>query len=1782
MSIADIRAALERLQASLRLVDGKLGLRGPGSALKDRELIDLIKRHRDEVIASIEAGEAFEYERNAIEEVPPNLLAPDTERITPELLTLIELSQDEIDHVVASVPGGARRIQDIYPLTPLQEGMLFHYLMAEKGDPYLIWSIYTFADQSLVDDYIATYDQVVARHDILRTGLRWEGLREPLQVVLRDARVHVEYVDIDPAEGDVVEQMKARFDPSHYRLDLRDAPLIKLMIARDPANDRLVVMELSHHLTTDRTTGDIITTELMAIMSGQGQHLPDPVPYRNFVARLRSGITDGEHEPFFRELLKDVDKTTAPFGLLDVHRDGSEIVEKSIVVEGELGQSLSNLARAKGLSATAVIHVAWGYVLARLCNTDLPVFGTVMFGRLKSGGSNERILGVSINTLPVVVHAERPVATCVRDMQALLADLLHHEHAPLTATQKAANLPNGIPLFTSVINYRHSAAKDRSVSGASIPAAIVDKVSFVAQHEGNNYPLTLSVDDYVSSYKLMIQAATGIDPDLVLALIRTSIANIVEALEKTPSRPLNELSVLTDEDEAALIRHCRGERLPIDDVRCIHHHFEQQAAATPSRIAIRDGDVRVTYRELDARVNAVVARLQHAGVGKGAVVGACLRRSIDQVATMIAILKAGATYLPLDPDYPRERLDYLARDSGCRFVVTLAAQAAGIAGEGDRTLIVLDDGQAIEAAPLAVEVGPEDVAYLLYTSGSTGRPKGVVGLHRALTSRLLPERRQRDGSEIYGQKTSINFIDSFWEVFMPLTTGGMIEVLSWETVQDPAEFCRALDEAAVSHLVLVPTLLAAMVSQLQATGGALPHLKYCVSSGEPLSSELANRFVSVLPATTLVNIYGTTEFWDATVHRVSAPETGVGVPLGAPMPNIGIYILDERLRPVPNGVDGELYVTSLGIGPGYQGRPDLTMDVFLPCPFEPGRAMYRTGDRVRWRDGIGLEYLGRADRQINLHGYRIEPGEIEQALTDHPGVAEAVVVARRQDEDTLLSAYVVPTAAARQDMGHVPFGLFYFSDSGVTTSTDEMTLYIDTVRRADALGFNAVWTPERHFTKVGASFPNPSVLSAAAAMVTSRVRLRSGSVVLPLHDPLRVAEEWAVVDRLSQGRVELSFASGWVPNDFVFKPENFAERHAVMLRSIAEVQTLWRGGTIPRTNGVGATVDIGIHPRPVQPELPVWVTAAGAPKTFEDAGRMGANVLTHVLNTTTAGLGEKIALYRRAREKAGFDPATGKVAVMVHAYVRENAASAIAEARPYLERYFASQLKLRKDVGAAVGLEVQADEELSDELITLAVDRFLSTKALVGSPESCLGVVHDLHDAGVDEIACLIDFGLPGDRILAGLDSLDRLCRMSSRGLRTADLAARLAATLPSYMLPNSITVLESMPLTPNGKIDRLALPDPSAVRPKPSFVAPRNEVEAELARIWAEVLRLEKVGIGDRFFDLGGNSVTAIRMINRAQKSLGLRISIRNIFEQQTIAALMSLQAATTPAAPRAPASAILSLSPGVAAPPLFCIHGGTGDASFYAKLASRLGDAASVHAIQYPALAGESLACDALETLAKHYIGLIRQVQPQGPYRLLGWSFGGLTVYEMARQLRAAGEEVSLLLMLDALIASGDPPARKWNELEALYYLLKVNDLLQYVDDIGDLESADTASLDADALLDRAVGLLKSRQLATADGFGREELLRNLGAIRDVIHMSLRYRPQPLEGDAFYVGARDEDHDMDGMVSRWQSLVGGELSLSTVTMRHNRMFDDVHVPEIAAIVREALATRDACATAG
>ena len=448
---------------------------------------------------------------------------------------------------------------------------------------------------------------------------------------------------------------------------------------------------------------------------------------------------------------------------------------------------------------------------------------------------------------------------------------------------------------------------------------------------------------------------------------------------------------------------------------CVHELFELQAGRTPDASAVLCNHDRLTYRELNQRANQLAAVLRQLGVARGTIVGVCLERSLDAVVALLGVLKSGGAYLPLDPGYPPARLAFMLANSRAGIVVTETRSAARVS-TAQHTLRLDTDGALLECCSgddLPHVSGPGDAAYVVYTSGSTGHPKGVIGLHRGAVNRFAWMWRTFPfaADEVSCHRTSLNFVDSVAELFVPLLKGVPSVIATDEIVKDPPAFVRLLETARVTRLVLVPSLLHDLLA-VDGVGERLRHLRVCVSSGEALPVDLCRRFYEHLPHATLLNLYGSTEVSaDVTCYDTrQLPADAAAVPLGHPIDNTRIYILDQARQPVPDGVPGEAYVAGLGVARGYWDRPDLTAERFLANPFEGGvyARMFRTGDRARVLADGSFEFLGRADRQVKIRGVRVELLEVETALSSHPDVAQAVVAARRGAAgDLRLIAYVV-------------------------------------------------------------------------------------------------------------------------------------------------------------------------------------------------------------------------------------------------------------------------------------------------------------------------------------------------------------------------------------------------------------------------------------------------------------------------------------------------------------------------------------------------------------------------------------------------------------------------------------------------------------------------------------------------------------------------------------------------------------------------------------------------------
>ncbi len=879
-----------------------------------------------------------------------------------------------------------------------------------------------FDSRARLEGFLGAVQQVIDRHDIYRTALAWDGLPEPVQVVWRHAELPVTETTL-PGSGD--ELVAGLLTAAGGWLDLGRAPLLRVQVAAGPGSGRWLALLQVHHLVQDHTAMDVVLGEVGALLAGQGDRLPAPLPFRDFVAQARLGVPRQEHERYFAGLLGDVTEPTAPFGLLDTYGDGVAPGEARLSVEQGLAGRVRAQARARGVSPATLFHLAWARVVAATSGRDDVVFGTVLLGRMDAGPGADRIPGLFMNTLPVRVETgAEAVAEAVAGMQRQLAGLLAHEHAPLALAQQASGVTAPAPLFTSTLNYRHSQHRGTgSGDGTGL-----DGVELVFMRGGSNYPLTVMIDDTGSGFAFTVRAIAPASPQQVCGLLHTVTANLVTALEADPQARLDMVRVMGEDERWQLLAGWNQTARPVPVT--VADLFAVQAARTPDAAAVAGAGMVLTYQELDQRASRLARLLAARGAGPERVVAVVMDRSAGLVTALLAVLKTGAAYLPVDPAYPAERIGFMLGD-GRPVLALVTAGAAAVIPAAVPVLTVGDLGVAagpgvvVGGAGGGVAVLPEQPAYVMYTSGSTGRPKGVVVTHRGLVSYVGAVAGRAGLGEPGGryallQPVTTDFGNTM--LFTSLVSGGVLHVAAAGMVTDPGAVAALVARCGIDYLKLTPSHLAA----LGGTGGLarLVPARVLVLGGEAAPPRWAAELLEAAGDRAVVNHYGPTEttVGVTTARLTPAVVAGGVVPIGQPLDNTRCFVLDRRLGPVPAGVSGELYVAGVGLARGYLGRAGLTAERFAACPYGgPGERMYRTGDLARWTPDGMLVFAGRADDQVKIRGFRVEPGEVEAVLASHPGVAQALVVVREDTPgDRRLAAYLVPAGDYPAGEGGLP------------------------------------------------------------------------------------------------------------------------------------------------------------------------------------------------------------------------------------------------------------------------------------------------------------------------------------------------------------------------------------------------------------------------------------------------------------------------------------------------------------------------------------------------------------------------------------------------------------------------------------------------------------------------------------------------------------------------------------------------------------------------------------------
>ncbi|WP_269321363.1 amino acid adenylation domain-containing protein [Rhodococcus sp. UNC363MFTsu5.1] len=928
---------------------------------------------------------------------------------TPSDLPLVRIGQAEIDRLERRYPS----LEDVWSLTPLQQGMVFHATLAESStslDVYTSQVVVNLGGIVDADRMRAAAQALVDRHPNLRAGFVHDEDGNPLQVVVGRAEVAFRSIDVAGLpEAEAAERLRrVRADDRNARFDLAAPPLVRLSLVHTAA-DRYELVLTTHHLLVDGWSMPLIFRDLVALYAtrGDASAFPPARSYREFLAWLGAQDAEASLDAWTRSLAGTEDPTLlAPE---DRGREQSSMPEVlTLDLDGGRTGALESLARDLGVTLNTVVQAAWGLVLSRLVGRDDVVFGATVSGRPAALPGVESMVGMFINTLPVRVRLDRgeTLRELLSRVQLEQSELLEHHHVGLPEIQQRAGAGavfDTITVFESYPVDATSAGGDGDIDGMRLLG--------VEGVDANTFPLSLYIEQ---GEKLEIQAKYL--PDVfgreqmqsVIDRIDRVLARLVDAPESTVAQ----LEVLSGAELARLDElNATDHEIPAATLADL---FDVQVARTPDAVALVFEGQELTYAEFDARANRLARHLIEMGVGPESMVGLGIRRSLDLMIGMYAIVKAGGAYVPIDPDHPADRTNYVLETAAPVCVLTTSRDRFEVDGRFDMLEIDRLDVSGHAATPVtdADRQAPlhlDNSAYVMFTSGSTGKPKGVVVTHRAIVNQLVWKQSEYGlgADDVVLQQIAMTFDVSVWEFFWALQNGARLVIAKPDGHKDPSYLAEVIAEHGVTTATFVPSPLGVFVAVADAA--SLRTLKRAFVIGEALPPETAARWRELTDAG-LHNMYGPTEAAVSVTNWEARAEDTVTTPIGLPQWNVQVHVLDAGLRPTPAGVAGELYLAGPQLARGYLTRPGITSDRFVANPYgAAGERMYRTGDLVRRRgDGV-LEYIGRTDFQVKLRGQRIELEEIESAVLGHTSVLQtAVLVVQDERTGDQLVAYVVP------------------------------------------------------------------------------------------------------------------------------------------------------------------------------------------------------------------------------------------------------------------------------------------------------------------------------------------------------------------------------------------------------------------------------------------------------------------------------------------------------------------------------------------------------------------------------------------------------------------------------------------------------------------------------------------------------------------------------------------------------------------------------------------------------
>ena len=928
-------------------------------------------------------------------------LSPEAGGYTPSDFPLTRLAQDELDSVV----GNGRDVEDVYRLSSTQHGMLFHTLRDPSSGVYCE-QISCLLDGDLDESaFVDAWQRLLDRHATLRTSFHWEGLSEPVQIVHRQTSMSIDRRDWRGISTEAQQQSLDTYLAEDRRrgFDLTRAPLVRALLARvDDGAHRFVLTQ--HHLLSDGWSLPLLLEDLFthysALHRGVSPQRGRERPYRDYIAWLQRQDT-AKAEGYFRSLLRNFGAPT-PLHVEKISGDPGA-AEVEVKLDAAKTAALQATARRHRLTLNTLVQGAWALLLHRYSGERDVVFGVTVSGRPADLEGADSMVGMFINTLPlrIAIAPEEALLPWLERIQTQLMEMRQYEHMPLVQVQSFSDVPRGQPLFDTIVVFENYPL-DESLHAGPAGLGVRDLISV----QQSNFPITTSI---VPGRELTLKITydTGRFDEATAARMLGHFEQLLGSVMEAFGRPLGTLSMLTPSEQERTVRTWNETAVALPP-GLLHELVARHAAQTPDALAVKAGAESLSHGELDRRANQLAHHLRSLGVGPDVRVGVHLERGVAMVVAFVAILKAGGAYVPLDPTYPKDRLAFMIDDARAPVVLTEERLRPNLASKTGRILCLDTDAETIARHPThapSVTVRPDNLIYVIYTSGSTGRPKGVENRHDGLANLAWWVVREfgLGPSDRVAQRASMGFDACALELWPALLAGGSIHLVDEETRMSPDLLVAWLLREGITITHIPPAVAEPLVE------GAIPEgfSLHTLLTGSDKVQRAPQRSLPFR----YINLYGPTETSILATWAPLLPTSDVEPPpIGKPLPNVAVYVLDRDMEPVPVGVPGELHIGGAALGRGYSFRPALTAEKFVPDPFSttPGARLYRTGDLARYRADGNIDFLGRIDDQVKLRGYRIELGEIEALLHAHPAVAHGVVAIREDvPGEKRLVAYLV-------------------------------------------------------------------------------------------------------------------------------------------------------------------------------------------------------------------------------------------------------------------------------------------------------------------------------------------------------------------------------------------------------------------------------------------------------------------------------------------------------------------------------------------------------------------------------------------------------------------------------------------------------------------------------------------------------------------------------------------------------------------------------------------------------